>query len=129
MGGQTRGETMAYDMLARIGAGVEPKQMYAERIWGNDPLAVIDCYNRKKQLIEQGEGPVLLDVLVYRLSGHSTSDQNAYRSKEEIDAWADVDPIKGYRKDLVDAEVAVDAYFDDLLAETEERMTKICGWA
>jgi len=129
MGGQTRGETMGYDMPARVGAGVEPKQMYAERVWGNDPLAVIDCYRRKKELIEKGEGPVFLDILVYRLSGHSTSDQNAYRSKEEIDAWGEVDPIKVYRDDLVGAEVATDAYLADLLAETEERMTKICGWA
>ncbi|MCL2111858.1 MAG: thiamine pyrophosphate-dependent enzyme [Clostridiales bacterium] len=129
MGGQTRGETMAYDMLARIGAGVEPKQMFAERVWGHDPLAVIDCYRRKKALIDQGEGPVFLDVLTYRLTGHSTSDQNAYRSKEEIDAWTEVDPIKVFREGLVSAGVAGDASFADLMAETEERMAKICGWA
>jgi len=129
MGGQTRGETMAYDTLARIGAGVEPKQMFAERIWGNNPLAVIDCYKRKKELLARGEGPVLLDVIVYRLSGHSTSDQNAYRSKEELDAWTEVDPISVYRDELIEAEVATEAYMSDLWAETEERMTKICGWA
>ena len=129
MGGQTRGETMGYDMLARIGAGVEPKQMFSERIWGHNPLAVIDCYKRKKELIEKGEGPVFLDVLTYRLSGHSTSDQNAYRSKEEMDMWADADPIKVYRADLVNAGVEQDSYFEDLWAETEERMEKICGWS
>ena len=129
MGGQTRGETMAYDMLARIGAGVEPNQMHAERIWGNDPLAVIDCYRRKKELLDKGEGPVFLDVLVYRLSGHSTSDQNAYRSKEEIDAWAEADPLTVYRDELAEAEIATGDYLEGLLAETEERMTKILEWA
>ena len=129
MGGQTRGETMGYDMLARVGAGVEPKQMFSERVWGHDPLAVIDCYRRKKELIEQGEGPVFLDVLTYRLSGHSTSDQNAYRSKEEIDAWAEADPIKVFRKALTEAGVAEDAVFDRIWAETEERMTMVCAWA
>ena len=129
MGGQTRGETMAYDMLARIGAGVEPKQMFAERIWGNDPLAVIDCYRRKKELLAKGEGPVFLDVLVYRLSGHSTSDQNAYRSKEEIDAWTDADPLTVYRDELAEAEVATGDYLESILEETEERMTKILEWA
>ena len=39
MGGQTRGETMAYDMLARLGAGITPNQMHAERIDGFNPLA------------------------------------------------------------------------------------------
>ncbi|MDR3363466.1 MAG: dehydrogenase [Clostridiales Family XIII bacterium] len=129
MGGQTNGETMAYDMLARIGAGVAPGQMSAERVWGHDPLAVIDCYRRKKALVEQGGGPVFLDVLTYRLSGHSTSDQNAYRSKEELDAWAAVDPIKAFREELVNAEVASDAYFEEMWAGTTERMTRICGWA
>jgi Pyruvate/2-oxoglutarate dehydrogenase complex, dehydrogenase (E1) component, eukaryotic type, beta subunit len=129
MGGQTRGETMSYDMLARIGAGMEPKQMFAERIWGHNPLAVIDCYKRKKELLDAGEGPVFLDVLTYRLSGHSTSDQNAYRSKEELDAWAEADPIKVFRSDLVDANVAPDSYYEDMWAETSERMEKICRWA
>jgi len=129
MGGQTRGETMAYDFVARVGAGISPSEMHTERIWGHDPLAVINAYRRKKELIAKDKGPVFLDVLTYRLSGHSTSDQNAYRSKEELEAWAAVDPITVFRADLVGAGVAPDSYFDDLWAETTERMTKICGWA
>jgi len=126
MGGQTRGETMAYDMLARLGAGVTPSQMHAERIDGWNPLAVIDAYRRKKEILEKGEGPVLLDVVTYRLLGHSTSDQNAYRTKEEIEAWREFDPIITYRKALVDAGVAPDSKFEEILKETSERMTMIC---
>ena len=40
MGGQTFGETMGYEVLARIGAGVNPEQMHAERVDGYNPLAV-----------------------------------------------------------------------------------------
>ena len=126
MGGQTRGETMAYDMLARIGAGITPSQMHAERIDGWNPLAVIDAYRRKKEILEKGEGPVLLDVVTYRLLGHSTSDQNAYRTKEEIEAWREFDPIITYRKALVDAGVAPDSKFEEILKETSDRMTMIC---
>ena len=126
MGGQTRGETMAYDMLARIGAGITPSQMHAERVDGWNPLAVIDAYRRKKEILEKGEGPVLLDVVTYRLLGHSTSDQNAYRTKEEIEAWREYDPIITYRKALVDAGVAPDSKFEEILKETSERMTMIC---
>ncbi len=126
MGGQTRGETMAFDLLARIGAGITPSQMHAERVDGWNPLAVIDAYRRKKELIAKGEGPVLLDVVTYRLVGHSTSDQNAYRTKEEIEAWRSYDPIVTYRKALVDAGVAPDSKFEEILKETTERMTMIC---
>ena len=129
MGGQTRGETMAYDLLARIGAGITPNQMHAERIDGFNPLAVIDAMDRKLKILRNGEGPVLLDTVTYRYSGHSTSDQNAYRSKEEIEAWREYDPIITYRKTLVDAGVASDSAFEDILAETKERMTMICRHA
>ena len=47
MGGQTRGETMGYDMVARIAAGISPDALHAERIDGYNPLAVIDAYTRK----------------------------------------------------------------------------------
>ncbi len=126
MGDQTRGETMGYDMLARIGSGISPTQFHAERIDGFNPLAVIDAMERKLKILRAGEGPVLLDTITYRYSGHSTSDQNAYRTKEEIDAWKEIDPIITYRQGLVDAGVANDSKLDEILAETAERMTMIC---
>ena len=129
MGGQTRGETMAYDMLARIGAGITPDQMFAERIDGYNPLAVIDAMERKLELLRNGTGPVLLDTITYRLTGHSTSDQNAYREKDEIEAWRAIDPIITYRAKLVEAGVAPDSKFEDILKETIERMTMICRHA
>ena len=48
MGGQTRGETMGWDMVARIGAGVNHDQMHSERVNGYDPLAVIDAVSRRR---------------------------------------------------------------------------------
>ena len=113
-------------MLARMGAGVSPTELYAERVDGYNPLAVIDAMERKLKILRKGDGPVLLDTITYRLSGHSTSDQNAYRTAEEIEAWRAVDPIVTYRKSLVDAGVAADSKFEEILAETAERMTMIC---
>ncbi|MBO5925170.1 MAG: dehydrogenase [Clostridia bacterium] len=126
MGDQTRGETMGYDMLARIGSGVSPTQFHAERINGFNPLAVIDAMERKLKILRNEGGPVLLDTLTYRFSGHSTSDQNAYRTKEEIEAWRNIDPIITYRQGLVDAGVVADSKLEEILADTIERMTTIC---
>ncbi|MBR5004777.1 MAG: hypothetical protein IKY14_04890 [Erysipelotrichaceae bacterium] len=126
MGDQTRGETMGYDMLARIGSGVSPTQFHAERIDGFNPLAVIDAMERKLEILRAGEGPVMLDTVTYRYSGHSVSDQNAYRTKEEIDAWREIDPVVTYPKSLVEAGVATDSKIEEILAETVERMTMIC---
>ncbi|PQP32845.1 dehydrogenase, partial [Desulfobacteraceae bacterium SEEP-SAG10] len=96
MGGQTSGETMGYKILARVGAGVNPENLHAERVDGYNPLAVADAIERKKKILLQGDGPVLLDTITYRISGHSPSDASSYRTKEEISAWQETDCIKGY---------------------------------
>lgn len=101
MGGQTCGETMGFDILARVGAGVNPESMHSERVDGYNPLAVIDAFRRKRKLIDEKKGPVLLDTLTYRISGHSPSDASSYRSKEEIDAWLQEDSIAAYGNSLV----------------------------
>jgi len=129
MGGQTSGETMAFDMLARFGAGVSPTQLHAERIDGYNPLAVIDAIKRKKKIIEENKGPVLLDTVTYRYAGHSPSDSSSYRTKEEMDAWMEHDSLIEYRKKLVEANVAKDDAFEEILANTKELITKICKMA
>lgn len=105
MGGQTCGETMGYEMVARIGAGVNPDQMHAERVDGYNPLAVIDAYRRKRQIIEEKKGPVLLEILTYRYSGHSPSDASSYRTKEEVEAWQEQDSIVSFGQNLIEAGV------------------------
>lgn len=129
MGGQTRGETMGYDFLARLGAGINPEQMHAERVDGMNPLAVIEAMRRKREILLNGDGPVLLDVITYRQSGHSTSDANAYRTKEELDAWTEIDPIVTFKSGLIEAGVAKEADFTELMTTVVERMTKICRLA
>ncbi|GAB1483936.1 hypothetical protein MASR2M78_27530 [Treponema sp.] len=69
MGGQTHGETMGYQILARVGAGVNPENMHSERVDGYNPLAVAEAVSRKKALLEGGRGPVLMDTITYRVSG------------------------------------------------------------
>ncbi len=96
MGGQTIGETMAWDRLSRIAAGVNAEALHAETVDGTNPLAVADAVSRKRHMLLNGEGPILLDVECYRYSGHSTSDANVYRSREEIKAWQEYDCIERY---------------------------------
>ena len=125
MGGQTRGETMGFDMPARLGAGFDPDQMHAERVDGYDPLAVIDAVRRQKELLLAGKGPALLDVVTYRVSGHSPSDSSTYRTPEEIEAWKEADPIKRYRDKMVAGGVAKDEEFAAIDEKVVARMTAI----
>ena len=117
MGGQPVGETMGVGILARVGLGVNPAGMHAERVDGFNPLAVADAITRKRQLLEAGQGPVLLDTVTYRFSGHSPSDAMAYRTKEEIDLWRQQDSLLWYRSYLIENGVATE---DELEATGEE---------
>ena len=125
MGGQTRGETMGFDMPARLGAGFNPEGMHAERVNGYDPLAVIDAVSRKKELLLAGKGPALLDVVTYRISGHSPSDSSTYRTAEEIEEWKNADPIKAYREKMIAGGIATADEFAAMDEMIIERMTGI----
>ncbi len=114
MGGQTCGETMGYDMLARVGAGVNPEMMHAERVDGYNPLAVIDAMKRKRKILEDKNGPVLLDTLTYRISGHSPSDASSYRTKEEIEAWQNACCIESFAENIVKAGITGQDNIDNL---------------
>jgi 2-oxoisovalerate dehydrogenase E1 component len=122
MGGQPQGETMGCEFIARIGAGVNPEQMHAERVNGYDPLAVIDAFRRKKEILLQGGGPVLLDTITYRYSGHSPSDASSYRSKEEVEQWLAADSIRAYRERMVAAGLLSAAALDAAEHEGRERV-------
>lgn len=126
MGGQPEGETMGFGMLARLGAGINPEQMHAERIDGYNPLAVADAILRKKKILEKGDGPVLLDTITYRYSGHSPSDQSSYREKEEIEAWREHDPTVQFAKYLVKAQVCDNTKIEEISKNAEELIVKAC---
>jgi 2-oxoisovalerate dehydrogenase E1 component len=122
MGGQPFGETMGVQFIARIGAGVNPEQMHAERVNGYDPLPVIDAFRRKRQVIEEGRGPVLLDTITYRISGHSPSDASSYRSKEEVEHWLAADSIPAFRKKLLEIGAVTEEALDSAKAHIESEI-------
>lgn len=124
MGGQTVGETMGFEVLARLGAGINPEQMHSERVDGYNPLAVADAIIRKRQILASGKGPVLMDTLTYRYSGHSPSDQSSYREKAEIEAWQQHDPIVNFANELVKAKVCDQNKIDEIHAHADELIIK-----
>src|ERR1041385_7040195 len=112
MGGQPVGETGGFGVLARMGAGLNPEQMHAERVDGYNPLAMIDAIVRKKEITVRGEGRALTDTVTYRYSGHSPSDASSYREKSEIEAWQQVDSLATYGAELLQAGIGSDGHID-----------------
>ena len=73
--------------------------------------------------VRGGKGPYFLELLTYRYRGHSMSDSNAYRAKEEERMWGKRDPIIMLRDRLIEAgELSMDDYkrMDDEVLESIE---------
>lgn len=63
------------------------------RVDGNDVSAVYDVTADAVRRARAGDGPTLVENVTYRWKGHSKSDKNLYRTKEEIAEWRGQDPI------------------------------------
>ena len=86
---------------------------------GNDVLAVYATVSEARQYALEN-GPVLIVEHTYRTSGHSKSDGNQYRTKEEIQYWKDRNPIIRFRQQLVEAGTFTDEEIDALDKEAEK---------
>ena len=125
MGGQTYGETMGYGIMAKVGAGVNPENMHAERVDGYNPLAAADAVMRKKELLLAGRGPVLLDTLTYRISGHSPSDASSYRSSDEVKLWQEADSIESYGNYLTENSLIGKSELDSMREAIQEKLKAV----
>jgi 2-oxoisovalerate dehydrogenase E1 component len=124
MGGQTQGETMGFGALARMGAGVNPEGMHAERVDGYNPLAVADAVERKAKLLREGRGPALLDTITYRISGHSPSDASSYRDRSEVESWQEADAVAAFGRYLTGNRHCGDTELEAMRAEARLRVMR-----
>lgn len=72
---------LSYEMPSKIVNGMSPEDVHN---------AIEEAANRARR----GDGPTLLDIRTYRYKGHSMSDPQKYRSKEEVNQWIEKDPIE-----------------------------------
>ena len=68
---------------------------------GNNFAEVAEASFNAVERARNGDGPTLIECKTYRLRGHSRSDRNRYRTKEEIESWAQRDPIQRFEAELV----------------------------
>ncbi|MEN9303668.1 MAG: hypothetical protein RL264_2097 [Bacteroidota bacterium] len=72
---------LSYDMPSKIVNGMRPEDVHN---------AIEEACDRARR----GDGPTLLDIRTYRYKGHSMSDPQKYRTKEEVSEWMEQDPIE-----------------------------------
>ncbi len=69
-------------------------EMPGDAVDGMHPESVHEAVARAVKRARQGDGPTLLEMKTYRYKGHSISDPQKYRTKEEVDEYKDKDPIQ-----------------------------------
>jgi pyruvate dehydrogenase E1 component alpha subunit len=87
--------------VARISDRAAAYSMPGVTVDGNDFSAVAEAVHLANARARAGDGPSLVENLTYRWRGHSKSDRNRYRTKEEIEMWMGQDPITRFRTELI----------------------------
>lgn len=88
---------------------------------GNDADAVYAACHEAVQRARAGNGPTLVENITYRWKGHSKSDKNLYRTKEEIEDWKHKDPIVKFENRVIEQGVLSREDCDAIAAEIREK--------
>ena len=89
---------------------------------GNDLSAVAEASVDAVERARRGEGPSLIECKTYRHRGHSKSDRNRYRTKEEIEQWITKDPIGRFEAEMVEYGILSPSEVEALRAEVEQEI-------
>lgn len=97
MSTSTERSTAVANVADRAAAYAMPGVIVDGNKVGEVAQASFDAVDRARR----GEGPTLIESKTYRIRGHSRSDRNRYRTKEEIEAWQARDPIVAFERELL----------------------------
>ena len=101
----------------------------AEAVDGMDPVAVALAARRAVERLRAGQGPYLLECRTYRFRAHSMFDAQSYRSREEVEAWRERDPVARMRAWLQASHQVGAAELAAIEAEVEAEIDQAQAWA
>ena len=100
----------------------------SKQVNGQDVELVYDAAKEAIEHVRSGKGPYFLELMTYRFRGHSMSDSNAYRPKNEERVWGNRDPVIMLRDRLIKAGEITKEDFqhmdNEILEEIEQKIIK-----
>lgn len=100
------------------------------RVDGNDPLEVFRVVREARERALNGGGATLIEAMMYRISPHSTADDDMlYRTKEEVEENRAKDGLITYRQYLVDSGLWNDAQEEELAVAIKAEITEATNYA
>jgi len=95
---------------------------------GNNIVEVYEAVREAREYVKKN-GPILIEAKTYRWLGHSKSDANVYRTKEEIASWKEKDPIKWHRNYLESNGIFTAEELDAIEKQAKEDIEKAVEFA
>ncbi|MFT5969829.1 MAG: pyruvate dehydrogenase E1 component alpha subunit [Flavobacteriales bacterium] len=110
----------------KLGLGYE---MPCGPVDGMDPEAVYEATKVAVDRARKGEGPTLLEMKTYRYKGHSMSDAQKYRTKDEVAEYQKVDPIAQVLNKIKDNKWATDAEIEAIEKGVKDKVKECIDFA
>lgn len=103
--------------IYKLGLGYE---MPCAPVDGMDPVKVYEAMQEATDRARDGKGPSLLEVRTYRYKGHSMSDAQHYRTKDEVAEYQEKDPITLVENILRDKKYASGKQIEEMQARVKD---------
>src|SRR5690606_38270463 len=104
-------------------------EMPGDSVDGMHPEAVHEAVARAVKRAREGGGPTLLEMKTYRYKGHSISDPQKYRTKEEVEEYKKKDPIQLVLKTILENNIATQAEIDEINKRVDETVARAVQFA
>ncbi len=103
----------------KLGLGYE---MPCGPVDGMNPVKVAEALSEALIRARKGEGPTFLEMKTYRYRGHSMSDAQHYRTKQEVEEYKKIDPIKQVLDEIYEKNYATKEEIESINKEITERI-------
>ena len=118
--------TANHTEIWKLGLGYE---MPSEPVDGMDPVAMTRAVEKAVKRARKGDGPTFLEAKTYRYKGHSMSDAQHYRTKDEVNEYQKIDPINTTLEFIKENKYASDKEIEAINQEVKETIADAIKFA
>ena len=117
--GTSVSRTASDEEIWKLGKGY---QMPSESVDGMDPVSVAKSVSKSVDLARGGKGPSFIEMKTYRYRGHSMSDAQQYRTKEEVEEYKKIDPISQVKNVILKNKYADVKFLEEIDKKVKEKV-------
>ena len=118
--------TANHTEIWKLGLGYE---MPCGPVDGMNPIKVAEAVDEAIERARKGNGPTFLEMKTYRYRGHSMSDAQHYRTKEEVEEYRKIDPIKQVLRVIEDNDYLSADEIKEIQSDVKKRVQECVEFA